>query len=203
MMRSMGESVRHTVEEYLRLENRAAEKHEFRDGEILMMAGGTPRHSLIIANVIGEARNALKGKPGRVYDSNLRVRVPRSALYTYPDASIVCGAPQFDSMDTNQTTITNPRVLIEVVSPATEGYDRGEKFDGYRMLESLEEFILISQTQPSVQSFLRQPDGTWSFAWFSGLEAVAKIRCVGIDLPLSEVYAGVDFAEPGIDAAQR
>ena len=92
-------------------------------------------------------------------------------------------------------------MLIEVVSPSTEGYDRGEKFDRYRMLESLEEFILVSQAHPSIQSFLRQPDGTWSFAWFSGLEAIARIRCVGIDLPLAEVYEDVEFAATNYLAA--
>ena len=191
----MEHPIRHTVAEYLRLEESSVEKHEYRDGEMLSMAGGTPRHSLIISNVVGEGRNALKGKPCRMYESNLRVRIPRSLLYTYPDATIVCGPLQFDPNDVNRMTIINPKVLIEVISTGTESYDRGEKFDRYRTLESLEEYILVNQAQPSVQSFLRQPDGTWSFAWFDGLEAVMRVRSVGIDLPLAEVYAGVDFEQ--------
>ena len=105
------------------------------------------------------------------------------------------GPPQFDSKDIHQTTITNPRVLIEVVSPSSEDYDRVDKFYRYRTLESLEEFILVAQDQPSLQSFLRQPDGGWSFAWSTGLAGIARIRCVGIDLPMAEVYAGVEFPE--------
>ena len=184
-----------TVADYLRLEQRSREKHEYRHGKILAMAGGMPRHSLIIANLIREGGNALKGKPCRIYESNLRVRTARSTLYTYPDATIVCGPLQFDSNDIHRTTITNPKVLIEVLSPSTEAYDRVEKFDDYRTMESLEEYVLVGQSRPSVQSLLRQPDGTWSFAWSEGLEAVARIRSVGIDLPLTEVYAGVEFDE--------
>ena len=183
-----------TVEEYLRLEQDAAEKHEFRNGEVISMSGGSARHSLIISNVIREAGNALKGKPCRVYESNLRVRIPRSVLYTYPDAMIVCGPPQFDPKDVNETTIINPKVLIEVMSPGSESYDRGEKFDRYRTLDSMEEYLLIYQSQPAMQSFLRKPDGTWSFANFEGLQTVARVRSVEIDLPLAEVFDGVEFA---------
>ena len=104
-----------TIADYLLAEETAADKHEFRDGQILAMSGGSPTHSLVIANVVGEARQQLKGKPCRIYESNLRIRVPRTLLYTYPDASIVCGPPQFDPNDTNQTTITNPKVVIEFV----------------------------------------------------------------------------------------
>ena len=184
-----------TVEEYLRLEKDSLEKHEYRDGEILAMARGTADHSLILANVIGELRNRLKGTPCRLYESNLRVKIARKVLYAYPDTTIVCGPSQFDPQDANKTTIINPRVIIEVLSPSTEAYDRGAKFTRYREIESFEEYVLIAQDEPSVETFLRQADGTWSFAAFAGRDAIAKIRCLSVDLPMSEVYAGVEFVE--------
>jgi Uma2 family endonuclease len=181
------------VSEYLVFERAAHERHEYRDGEILAMAGGTYKHGLILANVIRELGNALKGKPCRALESNLRVRIPRTPLYTYPDASVVCGEPKYDPSDEALETITNPRVLLEVLSPSTEGYDRGAKFTRYRQIETLEEYVLISQDVPRVEVFLRHADGTWLFTAFSGLETRAKLAALGIELPLAEIYAGVEM----------
>jgi Uma2 family endonuclease len=192
-----------SVEEYLRLERDSSEKHEYRDGEILAMAGGTADHSLILANTIRELGNRLKGKPCRLYESNLRVKIARKVLYCYPDATVVCGPSQFDPQDAHKTTIINPRVIIEVLSPSTEAYDRGAKFTRYREIESFEEYVLIAQDEPSVETFLRQADGTWSFAAYSGRDAVAKVRCLGVELPLAEVYAGVEFAEKTEEPGER
>src|SRR5438105_5763209 len=130
---------RFTIDEYLRLEASAKQRHEYRNGQIIAMAGGSPEHSLIIANVIRELGNHLKGKPCRVYDSNLRVRIPRTPLYTYPDVSVICGETQVDPQDPGRTTATNPRLIVEVLSSSTEADDRGEKFRRYRSLESLDE----------------------------------------------------------------
>jgi Uma2 family endonuclease len=106
------------------------------------MAGGSPEHSLIIANVIGEVRNGLKGKSCRVYDSNLRVRIQRRAIYTYPNATIICGPVEFGEDDPRQQTALNPRVIIEVLSPNTEAYDRG-KLERYREIDDFEEYVLV------------------------------------------------------------
>lgn len=186
---------RYTVEEYLRLEEVSPEKHEYREGEIVAMAGGTPDHSLILANVIRELGTRLKGKPCRLYESNLRVKDPRKILYHYPDATVICGPALFEAQDDKKSTVINPRVIVEVLSPSTEGYDRGMKFTRYREIESFEEYVLIAQEGLSVETFLRQPDGTWSLAAYNGRDAIAKIRCLGIDLPLAEVYAGVELVE--------
>jgi Uma2 family endonuclease len=183
----------YSLEEYLRLERDASDKHEYRDGEILAMAGGTPNHSLIAANVIGEARQKLKGKPCRIYESNLRVRIPRKTLYTYPDASIICGAPQYDPQDRGEQTVLNPRVIIEVLSPTTEAYDRGEKFDRYRELESLKEYVLISQSVPRIETFIRYDGGSWLFHSWSGLDVSVILRSVEVKIPLAEVYADIPF----------
>jgi Uma2 family endonuclease len=182
-----------TIAEYLRLEVEAKQRHEYRDGRIIDMAGGSPEHSLIIANVIGEMRNQLKGKPCRVYDSNLRIRVPRTPLYTYPDVSVVCGEMQFDPEDAGRTTATNPRLIVEVLSAATEADDRGEKFRRYLSLASLEEYVLVSQIRPLVETFTRQGDGSWRFATASGLEGRVTLASVEAQLPLSEIYIGVQF----------
>src|SRR5437868_2755698 len=123
---------RYTFDEYLQLEESAIEKHEFRNGQIISMAGGTYSHSLIILNTMGELRARLKGGPCRALESNMRVRLIRKVLYSYADGIVVCGAPQFDPEDTNRTTILNPRVVIELLSPSTEAYDRGHKSALYR-----------------------------------------------------------------------
>ncbi len=178
------------------MEQDSQEKHEHRDGEVLLMAGGTADHSLIRANIIREVGNRLKGKPCYVYDSNLRVRIARKVLYTYPDASVICGPRQTDPNDPAGQTVTNPRVIIEVLSESTEGYDRGEKFDRYRQLDSLEEYVLVSQATPRIETFLRQAEGTWLLTAVSGRDATAKLRSLEIDLPLREAYGGIEFPEP-------
>jgi Uma2 family endonuclease len=189
-------STHHTIDEYLRRERQSVDKHEYRDGEILLMSGGTMNHSLIIANVIRELGNRLKGTPCRVFDSNLRVRIPPTILYTYPDVSILCGKHHADPQDPSGETITNPRVVIEVLSDSTEAYDRGAKFTRYRMLESLEEYVLVAQNTPTIETYLRQSGGTWLLTPTNGREATARIRCLSADIPLIEVYAGVEFPPP-------
>jgi len=192
-----------TISDYLNRERDSLEKHEYRDGEILAMSGGSARHSLISANVIRELGNRLKGKPCRVYDSNLRIRIPRSVLYTYPDASVVCDAPQVDPDDPLKETVINPTVVVEILSPSTEAYDRGEKFGRYRQLDSLKQYVLVSQSMPRIELFLRHGDGAWLFTAFSGVEATADLASLRITLALSEVYAGVDFSEELGSAEQR
>ena len=191
---------RFTIEEYLRREADSIEKHEYLDGRIIAMAGGTPQHSLIIANVIGELRQRLKGKSCRVYDSNLRIRVPSTTLYMYPDLSVVCGPPEFDAQDRNRTTVTNPRLLVEVLSPARGGVSPLEKFRQSLTIGFLQEYVLMAQDAPFVQTFLRRGDGTWLMTPVEGLDAVAKLQSLDIEVPLCEAYAGAVFPpepEPG------
>jgi Uma2 family endonuclease len=188
-----------SVAEYLRHEQDALYKHEYRDGEIIAMAGNSYNHSLIAANVIGELRNPLKGKTCRVVDSNLRIGIPRTPLYTYPDASVIGGPVQMDPNDSSGQTATNPRLIVEILSPSTEAYDRGEKFKHYRQIESLQEYVLISQDVARVESFFRQPDGTWLFTSVSGAQSVSRLASLGLELSLAEVYAGVEFPpEPSV-----
>lgn len=184
---------RFTIEEYLRLETSAKERREYRDGQIVVKAGGSAEHSLIIANIIGELGNRLKAGPCRVYDSNLRVRIPRTSLYTYPDVSVICGETEVDPQDPGRTTATNPRVIVEVLSNSTEADDRGEKFRRYLSMDSLEEYVLVSQVRPRVETFTRQGDGSWRFATAAGLGSRVVLSSIQAEVALSEVYAGVQF----------
>lgn len=192
---------RYTVAEYVRFEERSNRKHEFHDGEILAMSGGSFNHGLIATNFNREIGIRLKGNPCRVVDSNVRISTPRRMYY--PDGSVICGPPEFDPRDPSRQSVTNPRVIIEVLSPSTESYDRGEKFDHYGDLASLEEYILVAQDRPRVETLLRQPDGSWNLSPFVGLEATALIRTLRIEVPLAEIYSGVVFPPPAPPPDER
>ena len=180
-----------TLEEYLRFEETAEGKHEFRNGEIIDMSGGSFNHALISMNIGGELRMKLKGSPCGVLSSDLRVRIAGTTRYCYPDVS-VCGLTIFDPPSCDHT-VTNPKLLVEVLSPSTEASDRGEKFHRYLQIESLEEYVLVSQAEPRIDAFFRHSDGSWVLNFAQGLETTFHFRSLGIDLPLSEVYAGVVF----------
>ncbi|MGB7158574.1 MAG: Uma2 family endonuclease [Tepidisphaeraceae bacterium] len=183
-----------TIEEYLRTERDSDDKHEYRDGEIVAMAGGTHEQALIATNCLREIGNALKGKPCRVYGSDLKVAIATRRRITYPDGSIICGSPEFHpAAGAMRDVVTNPRVLIEVLSPSTEQYDRTAKFDLYREMESFEEYVLVAQLFPRVESYRRFPDGSWHFEAFAGIEAAAQLGAVDVTVPLREIYAGVEF----------
>ena len=184
---------RMSVAQYFDFEDAADCRHEFHDGVLISMAGGSLFHGLIAANVIGELRTRLRGKDCHVVDSTVRVRIPRKPRYYYPDATIYCGEPAFDLSAPKQGALLNPSVLVEALSDSTEAFDRGDKFTDYREIESLRDYILVAQHTPRVEAYHRQDDGTWRFQPAAGLEAVARVESVGIDLPLAEVYAGVTF----------
>jgi Uma2 family endonuclease len=188
---------RYTLAEYMAFEETQEWKHEFHDGEILAMSGTSPEHALITANALRALGNRLEGKPCRVYSSDLKIGITPTARVCYPDGSIVCGPLEYHPEDPRRHIVTNPRVIVEVLSPTTEGYDRGEKFRHYRNIASLAEYVLISQDAPIVETFFRQGDGSWVIAGtYTGLDARAVLRSVEIELALSDVYAGVTFPEP-------
>ena len=178
-------------QEYLRREREAAYKSEYFQGEVFAMVGGSPNHSLIAANFVREAGNALKGKPCLVFTSDLRVRVDPSGLYTYPDASIVCGELQF--ADDQRDTLTNPTIIIEVLSESTEKYDRGRKANSYRQIASLQELVLVAQDRPHVERFTRQATVDWLFHDERDLEALFELPSMGFAIALAEIYRNVQF----------
>ena len=192
--------LRVSVSEYLRREAKATDRHEYHDGEVLVMSGCSVSHGRINRNLTTALTVRLGTGPCEAFDSSMRVAIRSSGRYVYPDATIICGTVEFDPEDDNQMTILNPRVIFEVLSPSTEGYDRGEKFEHYQHSPTVEEYVLIAQDRTRVDSILRQPDGSWNWVAAGGLEAVARVRCVGLDLPLAELYARVEL--PGGGAAE-
>lgn len=186
---------RYTVQEYFALETGASYKSEFYKGEIFAMAGGTKQHSLICGNLVGELRNRLKGRPCVQFESNLRLKIKATGLRTYPDASVYCGPMERDEEDPNAETYMNPTVVFEVLSKSTEGYDRGMKSRHYRRIKTLRAYVLVSQVDPFVEIFERPSEGPWQFREVSGLDAVLEIPAIGVDLPMSEIYARVEFSD--------
>ena len=186
-----------TPEEYLRIEREAPDKSEYYGGEMFSMAGGSPRHSRIATNIAISLGQRLKGRRCTPYNSDLRVGVPGEGLYTYPDLSVFCEPLTF--LPGTDDTATNPTVIVEVLSKATEAYDRGRKFEHYRRLPSLREYVLVSQDAPTLERFTREGDDRWVLTAAHGLEAVLPLDALETALPLAEVYDKVDFTPP--DAA--
>jgi Uma2 family endonuclease len=181
-----------TEEEYFALDSAAESKNEFYDGVMYAMAGTTPTHSLITANLTRELGLALKQRPCRVYVTDLRVRANRDT-YTYPDIAVVCSEPRF--AENNKNTLINSTVLVEVLSPSTESQDRGLKFHRYRQLESLQEYVLVSQSEPRVEIFRRQQSGSWLLTEFTTLDSSAPFDSLDCKIPLAEIYHQVEFTE--------
>lgn len=180
-----------TSEEYLARERKALNKSEYRDGRIYAMPGASRAHNLITVHVTGELYIQLRTRSCEVYPSDMRVKVSAGGLYTYPDVIVVCDEPRFE--DGHFDTLLNPTVLIEVLSPSTAAYDRGEKFRRYQYLDSLCEYILISQDRIRVEHYLRQEDG-WELTEFRSLSDVFQLVSIGCELSLQAIYAKVNFS---------
>jgi Uma2 family endonuclease len=180
--------------EYLAADRAAPGKSEYLDGEVFAMGGASERHNLIVANVVAELRRQLKARPCRVYPSDMRVRIKETGLYAYPDVTVVCGPADFD--DEQRDTLLNPAVIIEVLSKATESYDRGEKCAHYRRLGSLSEYVLIAQDKVLVEHYVRQPQQQWLLSEASTLQQSLDLLAIQCTLDLVEVYDKVDFADP-------
>ena len=188
-----------TPEAYLAIERQAECKSEYFNGEMFAMAGASPHHVLIVTNVASELRWQLKKRPCTVYSTDLRVKVSTTGLYIYPDVTVVCGQPQFDDFDKlnpadeHQDTLLNPTLIVEVLSQSTKDYDRGEKFEQYRTLESLREYILIAQNRCHVEQFVRQPDNRWLLSESNQLEDIIELSSIGCHLALTEAYDKVEW----------
>jgi Uma2 family endonuclease len=187
--------IRLTPAEYFQIERDAPYRSEYFDGEMFAMAGGSPRHSLIKANLVGELRLGLKGRRCTLYDSDLRIGIAATGLYTYPDASVICEPLQLDPKDAH--TALNPTLLAEVLSESTEAYDRGKKFGHYRQIPSLEEYLLVCQDAPRLERFARNGNGTWTLTAVEGLDQTLELPSIGVTLRLAEIYDRVQFdSEP-------
>lgn len=180
-----------TEAEYLALERDSLVKHEYYDGEIFAMSGATEAHNLIAANVVASLHGQLRRRPSRVYGSDMRVKVLRTGLNTYPDVSAVCGQLQF-AHDTRDTLV-NSVLIIEVLSPSTERYDRGMKFQNYRTIDSLQDYILIAQDELQIEHYSRQRKGQWLLNEASGSEATLALPSLQCQLALADVYEKVEL----------
>lgn len=175
-----------SADEYLRLERDAETRSEFWAGEIFALAGASEKHNLIVTNLVITLGTQLRGKPCTLYANALRVEIQSKYHYTYPDVVVVCGETKF--ADNEQDTLQNPTLFIEVLSPSTASYDRGDKFESYRTLPSLKTYLLIAQDRCHVERFERQGDGRWMLSEYKGLEDTVTLETIGCELELLEVY---------------
>lgn len=181
-----------TPEAYLRFERAAPEKHEYHDGRIVAMTGASRAHVLITGNLSWRLNDQLVDRPCEVYANDLRVRLPSINAYVYPDLVVVCGEPRFE--DDAFDTLLNPTVVVEVLSPSTERYDRAEKFAAYRAQPSIQAIALVAQDEAAVDLFERRGDA-WAIERVAGLGSVLHIGALGCDVPLADVYRRVELPE--------
>ena len=176
-------------ETYLEEERKASFKSEYFKGEIFAMAGASRDHNAIVASILGELYGFLKGKSCKVYPSDLRVHNSENSLYTYPDVTIVCGKEEYS--DDQFDTLLNPTVLIEVLSPATEMYDRGAKFKLYRSIPSLQNYVMVSSTEFSAEVYSKAEEDSWIFTMATGKTGYIHISAINYDLLMSDIYAQI------------
>lgn len=194
-MQTSAQKVRYyTPEEYLAIDRASELKHEYIGGEILAMSGASLNHGVIIGNIVGELRTLLRGKSCRIVPNDLRVYSPDTSGYMYPDVVLVCGVPQLT--DAKQDTLTNPTLIIEVLSPSTERYDRGAKFTRYQQIPTLKEYVLVSQEHATIEVFTHQKGNMWLYAVYTGMEAEITLSSVNGSLAASEIYLNVEFPPP-------
>ncbi|MCW5881125.1 MAG: Uma2 family endonuclease [Anaerolineae bacterium] len=188
---SSARSPAYTPQEYLALDRVADEKSEYWDGALYAMTGASRAHNLIAVNLATALNTQLRARPCEVYAADMRVRIPRTYRYLYPDVVVVCDEPQFE--DDQHDILINPTLLVEVLSPSTEAYDRGKKFDSYRRIPGLVTYLLVAQDERRIHLYIRQPDNQWLFAAFTEAEDVIDLPAIGCALPLADVYSKVSL----------
>lgn len=174
-----------SVEEYLAIDRASEIRNEYHDGEIFPVVAATWEHARIAVNVGRRLAERLDGGACHLANSSLRIRV-RPTKFVYPDFVVVCGKPVFT--DEAQDTIINPKVILEILSPSTADYDYGGKFALYRGLPSFEEYVLIAQDEPRIEVFRKASDDRWILTIYKGLESIARVESLNIELPLAEIY---------------
>lgn len=173
-------------EEYLAAERASETKSEYVGGEVYAMTGASRRHNLVTANVTTSLVSQLRGRPCETYTGGMRVRVSRTGAYVYPDVVVVCGEPEFEGRELD--TLLNPSLVVEVLSPSTAAYDHGVKWEHYRRLPSLQEYLLIGQDRARVERYTRQGEGLWLFSETEDPAAVIDLASIGCSLDLRDVY---------------
>ncbi len=186
-------------EQYLAIERAAETRSEYFRGEMFAMTGASRFHNLIAGNVGRRLNEQFDDRPCEVYQTDMRVKVSPTGLYTYPDIVVTCEHPKFE--DSSVDTLLNPQVLFEVLSPSTESWDRGKKFGNYRRIDSLREYVLISQDRMLVEKFARLPDGEWLLSEVSSPDDRLVLDSVSCSIRLSDIYAKVELTEPADPSA--
>ncbi|MEO6589521.1 MAG: Uma2 family endonuclease [Pyrinomonadaceae bacterium] len=182
-----------SVENYLDFERLQVDRHEFLDGNVYAMAGESPNYSTICFNLSGIVHNQLRGKRCRGFSPNMKIATNEKGLYSYPDLAVVCGEPQF--YDKTKDVITNPTAIFEVLSPSTENYDRGEKFLRYtNFIETLQDYMLISQDKPLVEHYSKQENGGWKMNEIEGVDAILNLDSIDCKITLNELYELIQFS---------
>ena len=190
---------RMTVGEYLDFEERANERHMYLDGEVVAMAGATFEHSVIVADVLRHVGNAIDGGPCQALESNMRIKCGARARYGYSDAAIVCGEPVFEPHKDKRLTLLNPTLVVEVLSDSTRDFDRTEKFEYYRDIPSLQQYVLIEQRAPRVDVFTRSPDREWAFAPYASLDDTVVLGSIGAAVAMRHIYGRIRFSPPPLE----
>ena len=180
-----------TPEEYLALERQAEAKSEYLNGELFAMSGASRRHNLITVNIAAGLHAQLRQRPCEVYTSDMRLKVSPTGPYTYPDVVVACETPQFEDADLD--TLLNPTLIVEVLSRSTEDYDRGGKFEHYRSLDSLREYLLVAQERCHIVRYTREPEHTWLLSETTRFDDRLRLASVGAELPVADMYAKVRF----------
>lgn len=192
---SMQARRRYTLEEYFALELASEEKYEYFDGEVFNMSGGSPAHEDIIGNIYATLKPHARNRECRVFLSGLRVIVPTQPPYRYPDLTALCDKPRYVKVG-GIDALVNPSLIVEVLSPSTEAYDRGDKFTRYKSIESFAEYLLVSQVRPHATHFVRREKGMWLHEEFNDLDGVVHLAALGCELALGDVYTDVEFPPP-------
>ncbi len=182
-----------TPEEYLGIERQAEYKSEYYKGEMFAMAGASYAQNLVVSNLLFQLRQGLRSRPCSVLPGDMRVLVSPTGLYTYPDVVVVCNEPRF--LTEQKDTLLNPSLLVEVLSPSTEAYDRGRKFEHYQSIESLSEYLLVASDRLHADLFTRQADGRWLLTSASRMEDSLDLQSAGCRLTLADLYEKVDLSE--------
>ena len=182
----------YTTEEYLELEIDSQEKHEYINGEIVAMTGGTPNHNQIALNLAGALNFILKSQPYQVFITDQRLWIPNKKIYTYPDVMIIHGKLQFQ--EGRRDTITNPLIIAEVLSKSTKNYELVEKFAAYRTIPTFQEYILIDQYSFYVEHYRKTNDNEWLFSEYQGENTLLSLNSIFFEITLKDIYAKVDFS---------
>lgn len=183
-----------TQADYLAFERSHPNKHEFVDGRVVLQAGGSRNHALIGTNVTSSLHQQLRARPCLVYASDMRVVIPQARRYVYPDINVVCGSVSFE--DPFDDTLTNPTLIIEILSPSTEWYDRGKKFQAYQTIESFQEYLLIAHDAIMVEHFVRRADKLWTFDVITDPTAVITLTSIECTLRIEDVYEKIVLPPP-------